>query len=38
MDYKGDNNKDNSLDNKITNIFNALVVNMDPNILLNKDD
>ena len=38
MDYKGDNNEDNNLDNKITNAFNALVVNIDPNTLLDKDD
>ena len=38
MDYKGDNNEDNSLNNKITNIFNALVVDMDPDTLLDKDD
>jgi len=38
MDYKGDNDKDNNKDNEITNIFNALVINMDPNTLLNKDD
>jgi len=38
MDYKGNNNKDNNKDNKITNTFNALVINMDPNTLLNKDN
>jgi len=38
MDYKGDNNKDNNKDNKITNIFNTLVINIDPNTLLNKDN
>jgi len=38
MDYKGDNNKDNNEDNKITNAFNALVINIDPNTLLNKDN
>ena len=38
MDYKGDNNKNNNLDNKIINAFNALVVNIDPSTLLNKDD
>jgi hypothetical protein len=38
MDYEGDNNEDNNLDNKITDAFNALVVNMDPNTLLDKDD
>jgi len=38
MDYKGDNNKDNKLDDKITNAFNALVVNIDPSTLLNEDD
>ena len=38
IDYKGNNNEDNSLNNKITNIFNTLVVDIDPDILLNKDD
>jgi len=38
MDYKGNNNKDNNLDDKITNAFNALVVNIDPSTLLNKDN
>ena len=38
MDYKGDNDKDNNLNNKITNAFNTLVVNIDPNTLLNKDN
>ena len=38
MGYKGDNNEDNDKDNEITNIFNALVVDMDPSTLLNKDD
>jgi len=38
MDYKGNNNKDNNKDNKITNVFNALVINIDPNTLLNKDN
>jgi len=38
MDYKGDNNKDNNKDNKITNAFNALVINIDPNTLLNEDN
>jgi len=38
MDYKGNNNKDNNENDKITNAFNALVINMDPNTLLNKDN
>jgi hypothetical protein len=38
MDYKGDNDEDNNLDNKITDIFNALVVDMDPGTLLDEDD
>jgi len=38
MDYKGDNNKDNNKDNEITNAFNALVTNINPNTLLNKDN
>ena len=38
MDYKGDNDEDNNLDNKITDAFNTLVVNIDPDTLLDKDD
>jgi len=38
MDYKGNDNEDNDLDNKITNVFNALVINMDPSTLPNKDN
>jgi hypothetical protein len=38
MDYKGDNDEDNNLDNKITDVFNALVVDMDPGTLLDEDD
>jgi len=38
MDYKGDDDEDNNKDNEITNAFNALVINMDPNTLLNKDN
>ena len=38
MDYKGNDNKDNNLNNKITNTFNTLVVNIDPGTLLNKDN
>jgi len=38
MDYKGDNNEDNDEDNEITNAFNALVINIDPNTLLNEDN
>ena len=38
IDYKGDNNKDNNKDNKIIDIFNALVVDMDPSTLLDKDN
>src|SRR6266567_9039728 len=38
MDYKGNNNEDNDKDNEIINIFNALVVNMDPSTLLDEDD
>jgi hypothetical protein len=38
MDYKGNNNKDNNEDNKTTNTFNALVVNIDPSTLLNEDN
>ena len=38
MDYKGDDDKDNDLDNEITDVFNALVVNIDPSTLLDKDN
>src|SRR6266566_9101217 len=38
MDYKGNDNKDNDKDNEIINIFNALVVNIDPRTLLDKDN
>jgi hypothetical protein len=38
MDHKGNNNKDNNEDNKTTDVFNALVVNIDPSTLLNEDD
>ena len=38
MDYKGENNKDNNLNNKITDAFNALVVKIDFSTLLNKDN
>ena len=41
MDYKGNNgedNKDNDLDNEITDAFNALVVDIDLSTLLNKDN
>jgi hypothetical protein len=38
MDYKGNNDKDNDSDNEITNVFNALVVNIDPSTLLNEDN
>jgi len=38
MDYEGNNDKDNDKDNKITDAFNALVININPNTLLNEDD
>ena len=38
MNYKGDDDKDNNLNNKITDAFNALVVDIDPDTLLDKDD
>jgi hypothetical protein len=38
MDYKGNNNKDNNLDNEITDAFNALVVNIDSDTLLDKNN
>jgi hypothetical protein len=38
MDYKGDDDEDNNLDDKITDVFNALVINIDPGTLLNEDD
>ena len=37
MDYKGNDDKDNDLDDETTNVFNALVVNIDPSTLLNED-
>ena len=38
MDYKGNSNKDNNSNNKITDVFNTLVIDMDPDTLLNKDN
>jgi hypothetical protein len=38
MDYEGDDDKDNNSDDEITDVFNALVVNIDPSTLLNEDD
>jgi hypothetical protein len=38
MDYKGNDDKDNNLNNKITNAFNTLVVNISSNTLLDKDN
>src|SRR5882757_6249476 len=43
MDYKGDednkdDNEDNDLDDETTNVFNALVVNIDPSTLLDEDN
>jgi hypothetical protein len=38
IDYEGNNNKDNDSDDKTTNAFNALVVDMDPSTLLDEDD
>jgi len=38
MDYEGNNDEDNDEDDEITDVFNALVINMDPNTLLNEDD
>jgi len=38
MDYEGDDDEDNNKDDEITNVFNALVINIDPNTLLNEDD
>src|SRR6266702_2368335 len=38
MDYKGNNNEDNHKNNKITNEFNTLIVNIDPSTLLDKDN
>jgi len=38
MDYEGNNNKDNNSDNKTTDVFNALVVNINPGTLLNEDN
>src|SRR5882757_7365314 len=33
-----DDDKDNDLDNKTTDVFNALVVNIDPSTLLDEDN
>jgi len=38
IDYKGDDDKDNDEDDEITDAFNALVIDMDPNTLLNEDN
>jgi len=38
IDYKGDDDKDNNKDDEITNAFNTLVINIDPNTLLNKNN
>ena len=38
IDYKGDDDEDNNKNNKITNTFNALVVDIDPSTLLDEDD
>jgi len=38
MDYEGNDNEDNNKDDKITDAFNTLVINIDPNTLLNKDN
>jgi len=38
MDYEGNNNEDNDEDDEITDVFNALVIDMDPSTLLNKDN
>jgi hypothetical protein len=38
MDYEGNNNEDNNSDDKTTDAFNALVVNIDPSTLLDKDN
>jgi hypothetical protein len=38
MDYEGDDDEDNDEDDEITDVFNALVIDIDPNTLLNEDD
>src|SRR5258706_16223783 len=38
MDYKGNDDEDNDLDDETTDIFNALVVNIDPSTLLDEDN
>ena len=38
IDYKGNNNEDNDEDNEITNVFNTLVIDIDSDTLLNKDN
>ena len=38
IDYEGDDDEDNNKDDKITDAFNILVVDIDPSTLLDKDD
>ena len=38
IDYEGDNDEDNNLDDEITDAFNALVVNINPSTLLDEDN
>jgi hypothetical protein len=38
MDYEGDDDEDNNLDDEITDAFNALVVDMDLDTLLDEDN
>ena len=38
MDYEGDDDEDNNSDDEITDAFNALVIDMDPDTLLDEDD
>ena len=38
IDYKDNNDEDNDEDNKITDIFNTLVVDIDPSTLLDEDN
>ena len=38
MDYEGNDDEDNDEDDKTTDVFNALVVNIDPSTLLDEDN
>jgi len=38
MDYEGDDDEDNDLNDETTDAFNALVINIDPSTLPNEDN